>query len=144
MVSLLLFISYQLCRGWLHNASQYTWLYQLCQIPTHRASAWGTNTPNCGETEVWRMGCGPCLQGNFFSRGPLASEQGVTSPPTLTLFSLEHRLNIWYSYSLILQKFLRTVGNRWKNKMLWTVNLALDCVQELRSWASCQGGLVTS
>lgn len=82
MVSLLLLISYQLCQGWLHNASQYPWLYQLCQIPTHRASAWGTNTPNGGETEVWRMGYGPCLQGNFFSRGLLASEQGVTSPPS--------------------------------------------------------------
>lgn len=69
-----------------------------------------------------------------------------TNIPIVTLFTLEKRMGTWYSYSLIINRSLRTVGNRWKNKMLWTLNLALTCEQEqaLRSWASCQGGLDTS
>lgn len=69
-----------------------------------------------------------------------------TNTPTVTLFILEKRIGTWYSYSLIINKSLRTVGNRWTNKMLWTLNLALACEQEqaLRSWALCQGGLDTS
>lgn len=94
------------------------------------------------------MGCGPCLLGNFlFSRSLLAPEQEVTYPSLIvTLIFLGAKAEYLIYYWFILQKFLRTVGNRWKNKMLWTLNLALACVQEqeLRSRASCQGGLVTS
>lgn len=36
-----------------------------------------------------------------------------------------------YSYTLILQKSLKTVGNRWKNKMPWTLNLSSVCLNKV-------------
>lgn len=56
---------------------------------------------------------------------------------TVTLFSHEGKKKssvgsvTRYSYTLILQKFQKTVGNRWKNKMPWTLNLSSVCLNKV-------------
>lgn len=122
MESSLAFIIHHLCQCWLH---------QVHKRQAHR--------PQC---QPQPLSLPPPLNITLTIQWPGAH----TNIPIVTLFTLEKRMGTWYSYSLIINRSLRTVGNRWKNKMLWSLNLALTCEQEqaLRSWASCQGGLDTS